>query len=59
MCNYLCGNDKRVTNIEDENDGETHSDCYDNDYDAEDADDDLFLPNNDKEVNDNNELTTN
>jgi hypothetical protein len=35
----------------------TNSEFYDNDYDAEDGDDDLFLDNIDKDVNENNEHT--
>jgi hypothetical protein len=35
----------------------TDSEFYDSDYDAEDGDDDLFLDNVDKDVNDNNEHT--
>jgi hypothetical protein len=42
---------------EDEEDGDIDNDFYDNDYDAKDDDDDMFLDNIDKDVNDNNECT--
>jgi hypothetical protein len=48
-----------VTHSEDVTDGddddETDSELNDSDYDAEDGDDDLFLDNIDRDVNDNNE----
>jgi hypothetical protein len=37
--------------------GDTDSDFYDSDYDEKDGDDDLFVANTNKEVNDHNELT--
>jgi hypothetical protein len=54
-CARISGDENEIEHEVD--DGETNSDFYNSDYNAEDGDDDLFVTNTDKEVNSNSDLT--
>jgi hypothetical protein len=54
-CARISGDENELENEVD--DGDTNSDFYNSDYDAEHGDDDLFVTNTDKKMNSNNALT--